>query len=275
MGPPKMPDKQAVHGDQPGGARRSEPERGGPDLIAPASRDVAHAETSRDIVPDLRTLAHELRTPLSAIVTLAEVLRDAPPDLRGDARYAQYADDIRESALHALAVVASTLDAARAQDDVVGPLSLIDVDLARVCRQIASTMAPLAKIRGVDLQADVQGHSVAVRADLRCVRQILFNLTANALRFTPSGGTVVLTAQFVADHAPEIIVTDTGVGMGRGVPVSEDDQTGGFFGGSGIGLRLADDLANAIGAELIIDKAQDVGSRVVLRFDPNGTRGTA
>ena len=259
-----------------------------------------------------RVLAHELRTPLSAIATVAELLLDthAAASLSPE-QYRQYISDVQTSALHALAVVDATLGdgQAAARGDVMlglaGALAVEPVSLGDLAAGVVSVMVPLCHSRGVAIRlsinkhdagddqdigsrntAAVDGAPVMAIADARAVRQMLFNLVSNALRFTPDGGLILVEVTTVPGDAgeayvPQVSVTDTGGGIGS--PEREDHATGGadarpigkdqtnklaVAGGSGLGFRVVRALAYGIGASLSIESAAGSGTRAVVRFRP-------
>lgn len=227
-------------------------------------------------VAALQALAHELRTPLGAIVTLADMLCDATPEQLLDAQYQQYIRDIRESAVHGLAIVASALEPADPDANAqttVGRITLSEIDLGNVVTQIARSLQPLAQSRGIVLKVDVDVPELVVTADARCVRQILFNLITNALRFTPASGTVSARVLQLGRHTPAIAVSDTGVGFGQPEPTMEtgNDRWQAMPGGAAIGLKIAKALAAATGAQLTISSASGQGTTAVLSFPTVGS----
>lgn len=259
--------------EKPGVSRLDAPDASGaePDPIA----------DNEALAPNLRVLAHELRTPLSAIVTLAELLRDAPDSEAGGPRYRKYADDVRESALHALSIVAAALE--REVDEVVAQapgsgagVPLQTVDLTRVSERIVSAMAPVALQRGIVLSSQAGREPICVATDVRFVRQILFNLVANALRFTPRGGQVCVAAERDGAGRATLIVSDTGVGFGNAEPdaacaaSSKSGEEG--LGGTGIGLVIVQHLAQAAGAHVAFKSQSGAGTKVSVVFGGGADR---
>lgn len=217
----------------------------------------------------VHALAHELRTPLSAVVTLAELLQAATPAQLADAQHRQYVTDIRESALHGLAVVTAALDhagPAKVFDPVVGQVRLTDVELVMLGRQVTTALQPLARSHGIRLSQCEHAGSIVVRTDARCVRQIVLNLVTNALRFTPEGGAVTVKTRLVEPAQAAISVIDTGVGIGGEEPAADPQSmpTHMKFGGQGIGLQIALALAAAIGAELTFESTTGQGTCATL-----------
>ncbi len=221
---------------------------------------------------DIAKLAHELRTPLGAIAVLAEIMRDERLGPLGSSRYKGYAADIHQSAAHANAVLAGWLEPAGRD---VGALEFVELDIAEVVAGTASALTPLAERAGVALAVKCGQGLPRVIADRRSVRQILNNLIANGLKYTPPGGGIVIGLAYVPGGPVVLDVTDTGDGM-SGEELRRV-QSGGAgpeplrrrSGGSGIGLPLVRALAVGCGASLQIDSTAGKGTRAAIIFPHN------
>ena len=231
----------------------------------------AAAEAGPPATFDVARLAHELRTPLSAITVLAEIMRDERLGPLGSDRYRGYVADIFASAAHANSVLASFLDPT-ANTPGQGSLAFVELDLAELLAATVSALEPLAQRSGVTLRASLGTPLPHLIADRRCIRQMLDNLIANALKFTPPGGEVVVSARYAVGGPVVIEVADTGDGMtatelaharaGDTVPEPLRRRSG----GTGIGLPLVRALAIASGATVGIDSAAGGGTRVTIAF---------
>ena len=250
-----------------------------------------NGEDDRGGVPGLgrRVLAHELRTPLSAIATIAELLLD-PTALNAltPEQQRQYVADVQDSALHALALIDATLDAPVAPDgrsvdiELAGAIDAKTIELAAIAERVVSTMAPLGRQRGVviALQRPSGDAGIAAHGDGRAVRQILFNLISNALRYTPDGGRIdVVVDEACPDNSgettPQIRVADTGGGIGSPERASGSAAARAgearlrhhvAGGGTGLGFRVVRALADAIGATLSIESSAGSGTRATVRL---------
>lgn len=221
--------------------------------------------------PDARTLskiAHELKTPLSAIVAAAEIMRDEQLGPMGNAKYLGYAGDIFESARHALDVINAMLTGTPGEARTFVPVDLSEVALATV-----SVMQPLARSSGINLEADCGDERLQVTGDATAIRQIIYNLISNALKFTPQGGEVHVVTGYLPKGVPFFVVRDTGEGM------SEDDIVRAFYrddtrigarrgGGYGIGLPMVRRLAEMMNATIDVDSEPGKGTVVLVSF-PN------
>ena len=220
---------------------------------------------------DIARLAHELRTPLGAITVLAEIMRDERLGPLGSDRYRGYAADIFASAAHANSVLASFLDPVAGAGEP-GSLAFVELDLAAVLAGTVSALEPLARRSGVLLRLSLDVPLPHLIADRRCIRQILDNLIANALKFTPPGREVTVAGRYGIGGPVVIEVADTGDGMtaaelarGRAGDAAPEPLRR-RSGGTGFGLPLVRALATASGATFGIDSTPGGGTRVTISF---------
>lgn len=208
-------------------------------------------------------LGHELRTPLQAITGFTELLGTL--DLDGDRRAAAL-DHITAAADHILAMVDDVLDVARIEANAL-PLHPGDVALARVVDDVFAMLEPLAAAERVVLDTDAPAGEVVVHADVRRVRQVLLNLTANAIRYNRPGGTVRVGWAAVGGRV-RITVRDHGVGIAAehlGRLFTPFDRLGADSEeGIGLGLPLARGLSEAMGGSLDVRSAAGDGTVVTV-----------
>lgn len=219
--------------------------------------------------PDSRTLArvaHELKTPLSAIVAAAEIMRDQQLGPMGNAKYLGYAGDVYESARHALDVINAMLSGATRE-----ARTFQLVDLGEIASNTVSALQPLARSGGLILEANGNEERLEVTGDATAIRQIIYNLVSNALKFTPQGGEVHVVTGYLPTGVPFLVVRDTGQGM------SEDDIVRAFYrdgdrmnvrsgGGYGIGLPMVRRLAEMMSATIDVDSEPGKGTVVLVSF---------
>jgi two-component system, cell cycle sensor histidine kinase PleC len=261
-----------------GASARETSKRGGrvanpPNAVPPPSVPAAG--------PHLATLAHELKTPLAAISAASEIMKDERFGPLGNARYAGYAADIHESALHILRIADRLLDRG-ASAGPVAALDFVQLDMRNILEALASQLSPLAHDKGIKLGLDVTRHLPHVIADATSVRQIVLNLFANALRHTGSGGRITISAQIQDDGTLKVAMSDSGEGMTRAEANrilraaasaqthSSADASFHHFpvatAGHGIGIPLVISLAKANGAEFTFDSAPGGGTSASIVF---------
>ena len=253
-----------------------------PQPVPLESRGTQIAQRGKSPEEDFRftaNLIHELRTPLNAIIGFADVLRAEVFGALPHAKYREYAADILESGHHLLELVNEILDLSKAD---AGRLELSEsrVDLVAAVQASVKMIQQTAKETSVEVSVAIADDLPRLRADERRVRQILINLLANAVKFTPPGGEVLLTADREADGGLFVSVLDTGIGM------SAEDLTVALapFGqvsagelqaeqGTGLGLPLTQRLLEAHGGSLEILSSCGQGTSMVGRFPPDRVIG--
>jgi len=232
----------------------------------------AQAAAEADAKAKMRFLAnmsHELRTPLNAIMGFSDIMRtrlfgDLPP------RYADYPELIHESGRHLLDLINDVLD-----------MSKIEADRYELAREEFDAREPVsAALRILQIQAHesrVQLRGVLppseldVNADRRAIKQIVLNLVANALKFTPEPGSVTVTLQ-AAQGAMELVVADTGVGIAPedlarlGKPFEQAGDAASRTGGTGLGLSLVKAFAKLHGGDMTIESSLGEGTAVTVRL---------
>jgi signal transduction histidine kinase len=172
------------------------------------SRELAAA--SRHKSEFLANMSHELRTPLNAIIGFSEVLSER---MFGEinAKQTEYVSDILQSGQHLLSLINDILDLSKIEAGRM-ELELNDFDLPGVIENTLMLVRERAVRRGIALERSVDEHLGTIRADERKVKQVLLNLLSNALKFTPEGGKIRVSAAAQGGVA-EISVADTGVGI--------------------------------------------------------------
>ena len=210
-------------------------------------------------------LSHEVRTPLQAITGLTESLRtlDLTPDQRGDALRR-----IGDAAAHLLSIVDDVLDLARVEAGAI-PIELADVDLGEAVAASIDLVRPLADAASLSIATD--GPSATVRADPRRLAQVVVNLLANSVRFSPAGAAIRVDTDVdpVAGVA-RVHVVDRGPGIPSDlldrlfVPFDRLGADAGREGGAGLGLVLARRLAEAMRATLEVTSAVGEGTHATV-----------
>lgn len=204
----------------------------------------------------LALVSHELRTPLNAILGFAQVMQmvDLDPAERVDG-----VDQIVRAGQHLRDLIDELLDLSRIE---AGQLSVVAEDVAScaVIGEVLDLVKPLATSRDIDLVAPAGPGEYRVHADRRCVRQVLINLVANAVKYTPVGGRVRVEVDAATAEMVRIGVIDSGPGIS---PESLSDVFQPFHRlesdgptepkGTGLGLalsaRLMDEMDGRIGVE--------------------------
>jgi PAS domain S-box-containing protein len=156
----------------------------------------------------LATLGHELRTPLNAILGWSQILRRRSSE---DEQLREGFGIIERNARVQVQLIEDLLDMSRI---VAGKLRLDvqRVDLREVIQSALETVTPAAEARNVRVQTVLDSHAGLVRGDAARLQQVVWNLLANAIKFTPKGGRVLVALERVNSHV-EISVSDNGIGI--------------------------------------------------------------
>ena len=218
----------------------------------------------------LATMSHELRTPLNAIMGFSEIFKAQlfgalPP------RYVEYAGDIHRSGAHLLDLINDILDMAKIE---AGKYEFRpqDFDLKDVVRDCVRLVEARAREAGITLSETVSDGLPLMHLDRRALKQVLLNVLANAVKFTPGGGSVTVGA--VLDGADvHITVTDTGIGVAAedlgklGQPFVQIERHGGrHHEGTGLGLALSKALVERQSGELSFASRPGFGTTVTIRL---------
>jgi PAS domain S-box-containing protein len=223
----------------------------------------------------LANMSHELRTPLNAIIGFSDVMRNGVFGDIGDPRYHGYIEDIHRSGGLLLDVIETVLDLARAD---AGPFELHEeaVDLAATLDAAKTMIGDRARNADIDIECQVENGLPGLLGDRIRILQILTNLLANAVKFTPEGGRVDLRAFAAENGGVALTVADTGIGMASEHLHRVTDafyQVGDAHtrshGGSGLGLTLVKKLADLHDASLEIASTPGAGTTVTVHF-PTG-----
>ena len=234
------------------------------DLIA--ARDEAET-ASRAKSRFLANMSHELRTPLNAIIGFSEVMSHQMFGPLGAPRYLEYSRLINESGTHLLKLINSILDMSKIEAGRF-KLSPEHFDLEESIVQALHFVSLQAERSGVTLSHGVSPEARTICADKRAVMQILINLLANGVKFTPPGGTVTASAE-MTESGLALAVSDTGIGIGAedlerlGRPFEQvDSEYTRAKEGTGLGLALVRALAHLHGGTMTIDSTLGEGTSV-------------
>ena len=139
----------------------------------------------------LANMGHELRTPLNAILGFSEIMAEEHLGPIGAPRYRSYAKDINNSAGRLLHMINEILDISKIETGNLD-IRIASVDLRKMFDTLSQTLGPRATEATIALSAEVEPGLINVRSDEVRLKQILLNLVGNAIKFTPTGGSVSL-----------------------------------------------------------------------------------
>lgn len=211
-------------------------------------------------------VSHELKTPLTSISGFAELMSQGlvPPD-----KVREFSLDIQKECTRLTNLVEDIIDLSRLEEGG-GDMTWEDIDLYTLCDDVLQSLEPVAKRQTVTLR--LAGESLQVRGVYQVLREMIYNLCDNAIKYNRSGGSVTVAVVRSAGRA-SVTVADTGIGIpyedqGR---VFErfyrvDKSHSRAIGGTGLGLSIVKHAAALHGAEIKLQSQPEDGTVITVLF---------
>lgn len=211
-------------------------------------------------------VSHELKTPLTSISGFAELMSQGlvPPD-----KVREFSMDIQKECTRLTNLVEDIIDLSRLEEGG-GDMTWEDIDLYTLCDDVLQSLEPVAKRQTVTLR--LAGESLQVRGVYQVLREMIYNLCDNAIKYNRSGGSVTVTVARSAGRA-SVTVADTGIG------IPYEDQSRVFerfyrvdkshsraIGGTGLGLSIVKHAAALHGAEIKLQSQPEDGTVITVLF---------
>ena len=219
----------------------------------------------------LTQVNHEIRTPLSSIIGFAEIMKDERFGPVSNPRYKEYLQNIYDSAHHVLSLVNDILDQSKEGAEDTKP-DLDAVDLNTLVNQCVGSMLPQIRDKQIFVRPVLSQWIPSIRADERSIKQILFNLLSNSIKFTDPGGQIFISTLQSDSESITLQVADTGIGMTDDQikealkPFGQISASDGTAPGTGLGLPITKSLAEANGAKFHLSSSPDDGTCVEIKF---------
>ena len=217
----------------------------------------------------LANMSHELRTPLNSINGFSEVLFD---ETFGplNAKQKQYVNNVLTSGKHLLLLINQILDMAKVEAGKM-KLALSIISMKTLLNDISMLVADMVSKKKIEMQLEIPSDLPDIEADELKVKEIIYNLVSNAVKFTPEGGKIGMRAKKIGSEI-EVVVWDTGVGiaaenMGKifegffrvDTPYSRVTE------GTGLGLPLSKKLVELHGGKFAVE-SEGLGKGTLVRF---------
>jgi two-component system sensor histidine kinase RpfC len=214
----------------------------------------------------LSTVSHEMRTPLNAIVGMNDLLRDTSLN----SEQAEMVKAMHEASQSMLKLIENVLDISKIEAGKVN-IEETDFDLHSLINGTSGVLAPQAEIRGLQFRAHVMPEVPhALRGDPYHLRQVLYNLIGNGIKFTQSGSvTLSVSSLGESEHAVRLrfAIEDTGIGIAPEAQerifesfVQADDSTTRRYGGTGLGTTISKQLVEMMGGQIGLNSTPGKGS---------------
>ena len=226
----------------------------------------------------LSNMSHDIRTPMNAIIGFATLALD---DIRDGKKVEDYLSKILSSSKHLLGLINDILDMSRIESGKV-VLEEQETDLVTTLQELQSIMEGQAKERKLKLHVDYSNlRDRHVFCDKTRLNQVMFNLLANAVKFTSEGGSIWLTMSQmeptyeVEDRAIyEIRVKDTGIGIDKAFikhifePFErERTSTVSKIQGTGLGMAITKNIVDMMGGTIEVESQKGVGTEFIIRLE--------
>ena len=224
----------------------------------------------------LANMSHELRTPLNAVIGYADLLQDLDGEDDAPDKHKAYVQGISGSGRHLLALINDVLDFAKIDSDKFST-SQERFDFHSEIESLESVFREAAAERNVTLRVDTKNAPRLIESDQTRVRQILYNLVGNAVKFTKDG---TVRVSFIDNRlggrrvALGIQVEDDGIGIEPErleqifSPFDQaDNSISRRFGGTGLGLPITKSIAEALGGGVSVTSSPGKGSRFVATIE--------
>lgn len=212
-------------------------------------------------------VSHELKTPLTSITGFAELMRDGL--VEGD-KIKEFSGDIYKEGHRLLSLVNDIIRLSKLDEGVAQPEDG-EVELFALCKEVCDELKPIADEKQVELQ--LAGKTVFVHGVYQFLREMVFNLCDNAIKYNKIGGSVKVNVETFPNGLPFIKVSDTGIG----IPISHQSRVFERFyrvdkshskeiGGTGLGLSIVKHSAAYHGATITLKSEVDVGTEITVTF---------
>lgn len=219
----------------------------------------------------LANMSHEIRTPLTAIIGFSEALLSSNQSMQ---ERLSAINTINQSGKHLLHIISEILDLSKIEAEKLD-VEIIQVPILSLLKEIEPLVGIQASEKGLEFSVDYRVPlPETIRTDPTRLKQILLNLTSNAIKFTANGSITISVSCEPEKRVMHFEVVDTGIGISKAQserifnPFTQaDSSTTRKYGGTGLGLTLSKQLSKMLGGDLSLQSEIGAGSRFKLTVD--------
>ncbi|AQT68984.1 Signal transduction histidine-protein kinase BarA [Anaerohalosphaera lusitana] len=212
----------------------------------------------------LANMSHEFRTPLNAIIGFAQLLHDrAGADAE---KMKRYAENILTSGKSLLSMINDLLDLAKAEAGKM-ILHVGKVNVQELCQGLAAFFSPMTEQKSIKLKVEPSEDVPLVTTDAGKVQQILYNFLSNAIKFTPEGGRIVISAKMIGEKKVRLTVSDSGCGIAEAQQENIFEKFRQLDGsltrqgeGTGLGLAICKELSGLLAGQVSVESELGEGA---------------
>ena len=212
----------------------------------------------------IMNMSHELRTPLNSVIGFSDLLLEGAFGPM-NTKQAKYVNNILISGKSLLEIINNLLDISRLEAGEK-TLKYQDVDVASLIGEVRMSLLSPASVKKITVELKMDPSVGNVRADITKLRQILYNLVSNAIKFTPARGKVVISA-CKKEGVLEVKVSDNGIGLSKEshekifMPFTQADSSAARgYGGAGLGLYIVRNFVDLHGGKIWVESEVGKGS---------------
>ncbi|AKB76931.1 sensory transduction histidine kinase [Methanosarcina horonobensis HB-1 = JCM 15518] len=212
----------------------------------------------------IMNMSHELRTPLNSVIGFSDLLLEGAFGPM-NTKQSKYVNNILISGKSLLEIINNLLDISRLEAGEK-TLKYEDVDIASLIGEVRMSLLSPASVKKITVELKIDPSVGTVQADITKLRQILYNLVSNAIKFTPARGKVVISA-CKKEGVLEVKVSDNGIGLSKEshekifMPFTQADSSAARgYGGAGLGLFIVRNFVDLHGGKIYVNSEVGKGS---------------